>query len=79
MEYHLEIMTFIDYLNIAEKHSIIESVIRWEELRAVRNSISHEYNDNTVYQVETLNKIYNSYTILVNIFENIKIKFNEIK
>lgn len=79
LEYHLEIMTFIDYLNIAEKHSIIESVISWEELRGVRNSISHEYNDDTVYQVETLNKIYNSYTILVNVFENIKNKFGEIK
>ncbi len=78
LEYNSQTMTFIDYLNIAEKHSVIESVVGWEELRGIRNSISHEYNDNTEFQVETLNKIYKSYESLVSMFESIQSKFNDL-
>ncbi len=79
LEYKIETQSFIDYLNIAEKNCIIESVQIWDSLRTIRNNITHDYSDDFEYQVKTLNDVYMGYQELLKIFANIKSKFETIK
>lgn len=78
LEYNTETLSFIDCLNILEKHYIIDNANNWDKLRGVRNSIAHEYNDNIEYQVNMLNKVYDSYKSLLKIFGAIKKRFDDI-
>lgn len=75
IEYNIETVSFIDYLNIAEKNFIIESVEIWDSLRTIRNNITHDYSCELDYQVKTLNDVYSAYQELLKIFDNIKNKF----
>ncbi len=79
LEYNTETISFIDYLNIAEKNSVIESISEWDFLRSVRNSITHDYENDIKYQVKILNNVYNAYQELLKIFDNINYKFKYIK
>ena len=38
-----DLRTFIDNLHVLEKYDILTSVAEWEELREIRNSLTHEY------------------------------------
>ncbi len=72
LEYNTDSLSFIDIINIAEKHGIIENVQIWNKLRSLRNNISHEYDNEISYQVTLLNEIFESYKTLLVIFNNIK-------
>lgn len=79
LEYNTETVSFIDYLNIAEKNCVIESIEQWNALRTVRNSITHDYEDDIEYQVKIINNVYNACQELLKIFYNINDKFDNIK
>lgn len=53
--------TFLDVLNLLEKRSVIKSAQGWQDLRDLRNSLSHEYSDNVELQVGLLNEVYEAY------------------
>lgn len=53
--------TFVDVLNILEKRQVIKSAIEWQDLRDLRNSITHEYGDNLELQIKILNEVYDAY------------------
>lgn len=72
LDYSYENKTFIDILNLLEKHGIIKSANEWNILRALRNSLSHEYETDSMRQIEIINEARESYNILLNTFENIK-------
>ncbi|MBI1954494.1 MAG: hypothetical protein HYS39_02675 [Proteobacteria bacterium] len=47
--------TAIDRLNKLEKLNIIASASRWKDLRDMRNTLAHDYPENTEFMVKTLN------------------------
>ena len=51
-------LSMIDILNLAQKLGLDIDSDAWFELRNLRNSISHEYEDNYEKIADTLNKIY---------------------
>lgn len=68
-----ESLSYIDILNKLEKNHILQSSMKWRELRDLRNKISHEYPDSNSEQCETLNKIFNSFAYMemtLNIIKN---------
>ena len=56
---NIENLTMIDILNLANKFGINIDTQKWFDLRSLRNSISHEYEDNYEKIADTLNQIYN--------------------
>ena len=65
--------TFIDNLNILEKYGILNSMAEWDELREIRNSLTHEYTNNAEQQVDMLNNLVQYKELLVAIFQKLKI------
>ena len=55
---NIENLTMIDILNLANKFGINIDTQKWFDLRSLRNSISHEYEDNYEKIADTLNQIY---------------------
>lgn len=56
--------SFIDIFNRLEQLGIVENYDLWNELRLIRNEISHEYDENKYEMAEKLNKILNSKIVL---------------
>ena len=50
----VESMPVIDILNLLEKYRYLSSTLRWQEIREIRNQITHEYCMNHGELVETL-------------------------
>jgi predicted nucleotidyltransferase len=78
---NVEELTFLDILNKLEKIEILSSVNIWKKLRAIRNNISHQYDDEPEEMAEALNEIFAYKEELLDIFNNIEkfYKKNEIK
>ena len=55
---NIENLTMIDILNLANRFGINIDTQKWFDLRSLRNSISHEYEDNYEKIADTLNQIY---------------------
>ena len=62
---------FIDILNLMEKLHLIESANIWKQLRADRNELSHNYEDEPEQMSETINKLYEKKDILIKIYDDI--------
>ena len=69
---NIEQLTFLDILNHLEKFDILESADIWRKLRAVRNDISHQYDDEPQEMAEALNNIFAYKNELIKIYENIQ-------
>lgn len=63
--------TFIDMLNTLEKREIL-SVKDWQQLRSIRNELSHNYDDDPLNSSIIINKIYDKKYVLNKIYQNIK-------
>ena len=63
---------FIDILNLMEKINLIDSTYQWKELRADRNELSHNYEDEPEAMSEAINRLYDKRALLINIYQNIK-------
>lgn len=55
-------MAFIDKLNRLEKLGALPSAARWLELRALRNTLAHEYSDNADELAQALNALFDAYS-----------------
>ncbi len=64
-------MSFIDIFNRLEQLNILDDYDQWDELRELRNEISHEYDDNYDELAEKLNKALKSKVILEQYMQNI--------
>ena len=77
----IEGIPFRDILNKLEKLSIISNRDLWISLREIRNELAHEYSASIDETIVALNKLFNSYSSLKEIYNNclsfIKIKFYE--
>ncbi len=67
----IEQMTFIDILNRLEKIGILESASIWQDLRNIRNEISHQYDDIPSESAQALNAIFAYKDELLSILDNI--------
>ena len=56
LEFDINNKSFIEILSLLEREDII-SIEKWRELRAVRNSLSHDYPEEIEFIVKTINKI----------------------
>jgi len=72
LEYSDNTRTFIDMLNILEKHNIIASANKWKDFRDLRNRLTHEYINNIDLQVKLLNDVYDAYLYMQKEFLSIK-------
>jgi hypothetical protein len=64
----VEGVPFVQILSKLEKLKLIESKVKWQELREIRNDLAHEYEDNPSTAHLKLNALYNSYEELTKIF-----------
>jgi hypothetical protein len=71
-----EIDTFsvpmIDVLNQLEKLEIIKETREWDELREIRNILSHEYPLDIEERVENIYLVLKNYEVLKSIYGNLK-------
>jgi len=67
----IENKPFIDILNRLDKLELIPDVETWMELRNIRNSLAHEYEDNSEEISKIINKIYEQKDILKSFFYTI--------
>jgi len=71
-----EIDTFsvpmIDVLNQLEKLEIVKETREWDELREIRNILSHEYPLDIEERVENIYLVLKNYEVLKSIYGNLK-------
>ena len=71
-----EIDTFsvpmIDVLNQLEKLEIVKDTRAWDELREIRNILSHEYPLDIEERVENIYLVLKNYEVLKSIYGNLK-------
>lgn len=65
-------MPFIDILNKLEKYKIINSADEWLNLRKIRNSFTHEYPEDLLRRIDSLNNGFNHIYDIYNIYAEIK-------
>jgi chorismate synthase len=64
-------LTFIDILNHLEQIGVLEDANTWKKLRAIRNDISHQYDDDFEEMSEILNNIFAYKDELIKIFDDV--------
>jgi hypothetical protein len=69
---YIEDLSMIDKINLLERLKVIPSADIWNEMRNVRNHISHEYPDNPELTAQYLNEIYALTPKLLEILANIQ-------
>lgn len=62
----------IDLLHDLERLKIIDSTETWDELREIRNLLSHEYPLETPERIETLHLVLEGYEKMKTIYQQIK-------
>ena len=70
---------FIDTLNRLEQIGLLENKNTWLELRKIRNTIAHQYEDEPKQASEALNAIYAVKPILESIYQLIKTRYVEMR
>ena len=75
LEFDINNKSFIEILSLLEREDII-SIEKWRELRAVRNSLSHDYPEEIEFIVKTINKILlEDLPYLENVYNKIREKY----
>jgi len=72
LQEEVEHLPFLDMLNRLEKLNLIASAEKWQELREIRNAISHEYDDSPELMVQVLNAIFASNKVLIDTYDVLK-------
>jgi len=67
---------FMDLLNKLEKLSLLESAECWRELRNIRNSLSHQYDNDPVNMCIALNSVFEAKESIESIYLHLKRYFN---
>lgn len=71
LEEDTEDLAFIDLLNRLEKLNILESVEQWLELRKIRNTLSHTYEDEAEEMSIAINTIFNKKQSIEKIYNQL--------
>lgn len=70
-EENIDKYTMIDILNRLEKADIL-TTRQWQELRDIKNELSHHYDDDPMQSTIILNKVFEKEDVLMLIYQNIK-------
>lgn len=70
---------FIDILNRLEQLGLLVDKNSWLELRKIRNTIAHQYEDEPQQAAEALNAIYVSKATLETIYTTIKTRYTAMR
>jgi len=60
---------FLDKLNRLEQLGALESKAQWLELRALRNHLTHKYEDDARNMSEAINQVFDSFALITEIFQ----------
>jgi len=63
---------FLDRLNRLEQLGVLEDKEQWLQLRSLRNTLSHEYENEPVAMSKAINYIYESKNMLLAIYVKVK-------
>ena len=63
---------FLDRLNRLEQLGVLEDKEQWLQLWSLRNTLSHEYENEPVAMSKAINTIYESKNMLLAIYVNVK-------
>jgi len=77
LEEDIEEMPFIDLLNRLEKLNILDSTEQWLELRKIRNTLSHTYEDEPEEMSLAINALFDKKQSLEKIYQQL-ISYNKI-
>jgi len=72
LQEEVEHVPFLDILNKLEKLNLIASAEKWQELREIRNAISHEYDDSPELMTQVLNAVFSSNEVLIDTYVDLK-------
>ncbi|HRF45310.1 MAG TPA: hypothetical protein PLD30_13900 [Candidatus Competibacteraceae bacterium] len=70
----VESLPVIDILNLLERYGYIPSVMRWQEIREIRNQITHEYRLNPSELIVTLEIAFGMVAEMAEILAKLKIR-----
>jgi hypothetical protein len=59
---------FLDILNRLEKLGVVSRVEVWQEFRALRNNLAHEYPESIQQTVETLNALFERWPVMESMY-----------
>ena len=71
LEEEIEDLSFIDMLNRLEKLKILDSAEQWLELRKIRNTLSHTYEDEPEEMSIAINAIFNKKQSIESIYNRL--------
>lgn len=74
-EEHVRAKPFIDILNRLEQLRLLEDKNVWLELRKIRNSIAHQYEDEPMLAAEAINAVYASKHVLETIYARLRTQY----
>ncbi|WP_409525359.1 hypothetical protein [Nitrincola sp. MINF-07-Sa-05] len=60
---------FLDKLNRLEQLGALNSKAQWLELRALRNQLTHKYEDDARSMSEAINQVFDSFSLITEIFQ----------
>ena len=70
LEADTEARPFLDLLHRLEQLGIVSSTARWQELRALRTNLAHDYPENAAQTVATLNQLFTGWHDLEQMYES---------
>ena len=70
----VESLPIIDILNLLERYGYLPSVVRWQEIREIRNQITHEYRLEPSDLIVTLEMAFCMVTEMSEILAKLKIR-----
>lgn len=73
-----EAVPFIDILNKLEKIGFIDNTKEWNNLRKIRNEISHQYDNEPEEMSQAINSIMNQKDVIKEIYLKIKKKYKQL-
>ena len=73
----VESLPIIDILNLLERYGYLSSAMRWQEIREVRNQITHEYRLDPGELIITLEIAFGMVSEMSKILDQIKQRYRE--
>lgn len=65
-------LAFIDKLNRLEKLGALRSTVEWLDLRQLRNTLAHEYDDNADALADSINAVFDKHTDMQQILTQLE-------
>jgi len=73
-----EVLPYIDILNKLEKIGFIDNAKEWNNLRKIRNEISHQYDNEPEEMSQAINSILGQKDVIKEIYLKIKLKYKNL-